>query len=193
MEAARHAFGRVGYVQASIETIAADAGVSTRTIYNHFDNKEQLFSAVLLESSTEVAKAREILIDRHLGVITDLEVDLTNLAREWIRPRAEFADHFAIVRRLRAESERFPEDLRQAWRTAGRDRARHALATRFADLSRTGVLVVADHQNAANHFIALIASTTIDDSYYSAMELEEDIDAVASSGVHTFLHGYLPR
>jgi len=193
MQAARHAFGQAGYVHASIETIAHEAGVSTRTIYNHFDNKEQLFSAVLLESSTEVAQAREVLIDRHLGVVTDLELNLTELAREWIRPRKEFADHFAIVRRLRAESERFPDNLRIAWRTAGRDRARHALAIRFADLSRRGILNATDHQNAANHFMALIAATAIDEAYYSPTELDAEIDAVARSGVRTFLHGYLAR
>lgn len=193
MRAARHTFGQVGYVQASIETIAREAGVSTRTIYNHFDNKEQLFSAVLLESSTEVAQAREALIERHLGVITDLERDLTELAKEWIRPREEFEDHFAIVRRLRAESERFPDELRLAWRTAGRDRARHALATRFADLERSGMLIVSDHRSAANHFMALIAATAIDESYSSAAELEAEIDAVARSGVRAFLYGHLPR
>ncbi|MFD2415452.1 TetR family transcriptional regulator [Amycolatopsis pigmentata] len=48
-----------------IEVIAAEAEVSTRTIYNHFENKEQLFSTVLTERATQVADARDALIDKH--------------------------------------------------------------------------------------------------------------------------------
>ena len=55
-EAIEHAglrvFARLGYTRASIDLISEEAGVSTRTIYNHFENKLGLFSAVLLASAT---------------------------------------------------------------------------------------------------------------------------------------------
>ena len=67
LDGALRVFGRVGYLGASIDMIATEAEVSTRTIYNHFENKEELFSTVLLESSTRVAVAREETVERHLG------------------------------------------------------------------------------------------------------------------------------
>ncbi|MEV5986378.1 helix-turn-helix domain-containing protein [Streptomyces sp. NPDC052051] len=42
-QAARAVFGREGYSRASVDANAVEAGVSKRTIYNHFTDKEQLF------------------------------------------------------------------------------------------------------------------------------------------------------
>ncbi|QWA22423.1 TetR/AcrR family transcriptional regulator [Streptomyces sp. JCM17656] len=111
LDASRKVFGRVGYQGASIDMIATEASVSTRTIYNHFENKEQLFSTVLIESSEQVAAAHEAMIERCLGRTSSaagLEADLVSLAMDWVRPRPEFTDHFAIVARINAEGENFP-------------------------------------------------------------------------------------
>src|SRR5258708_37542872 len=45
--AARRAFLDSGYSQASMDGIAESAGVSVKTIYRHFENKDELFSAVM--------------------------------------------------------------------------------------------------------------------------------------------------
>ncbi|GLZ37126.1 hypothetical protein Acsp05_07510 [Actinokineospora sp. NBRC 105648] len=145
-------FGRVGYLGASIEMIAAEAGVSTRTIYNHFENKKELFVTVLMESSTRVAATREALIERHLDHVTDLEASLIALAKEWVRPSPDFADHFRIVRRLRVEAERFPPEMVRSWQEAGPLRARRALATRMAELATRGLLAAGDPEVAAQQF-----------------------------------------
>lgn len=193
LRAARQVFGRVGYLGASIDVIAAAAEVSTRTIYNHFENKEQLFSTVLIESATQVADARAALTEKHLGEIGDLEENLVALAKDWVRPDPQFEDHFAIVRRLQAESDRFPEELREAWLKAGPWRARRALAERMAELGERGLLHIADPEVSAQHFMALITDTTVSRAEFSATALEAEIDQVARTGVHTFLYGYLPR
>lgn len=193
LRAARRVFGRVGYLGASIDVIATEAGVSTRTIYNHFENKEHLFATVLTESATQVAEAREALIEKHLGDVADLEADLVALAKDWVRPDPQFEDHFAIVRRLRAESDRFPAELREAWLKAGPWRARRALAERIADLGERGLLQVADPEGSAQHFMALITDNTLSRAEFSARALETEIDRVSRTGVHAFLYGYLPR
>ncbi|WP_233158031.1 TetR/AcrR family transcriptional regulator [Actinokineospora bangkokensis] len=187
-------FGRVGYLSASIEMIAAEAGASTRTIYNHFENKEQLFITVLMESSTRVAVTREALIERHLGgPVEDLEAALVALAKEWVRPSQDFDDHFRIVRRLRGEADRFPPEVVRSWQEAGPHRARRALAARMATLAERGAIAVADPELAAQQFMALVTDTTISRAEFSATALESEIDRIARAGVHTFLHGYLPR
>src|ERR1700716_94258 len=69
-------FARDGYTRASIDAISAEAGVSTRTIYNHFQDKAQLFETVIQESADRAAEAQIATIDRYFAKITDLEADL---------------------------------------------------------------------------------------------------------------------
>ncbi len=45
--AALRAFLEAGYAEASVNRIAAAAGVSIKTLYRHFESKDELFSAVM--------------------------------------------------------------------------------------------------------------------------------------------------
>ncbi len=47
IDAASQVFGRRGYGQATVEEIAAEAGVSNGALYHHFASKEELFRAIL--------------------------------------------------------------------------------------------------------------------------------------------------
>ncbi len=51
LEGAQRVFLRDGYERATIQKIADEAGVSTRTIYKHFDNKEALFIRLIREAA----------------------------------------------------------------------------------------------------------------------------------------------
>ena len=53
-EAARHHFFAHGLERASVDAIAAEAGVSKMTIYSHFGSKEGLFEAVVRERTDRV-------------------------------------------------------------------------------------------------------------------------------------------
>ncbi|MGL4474907.1 MAG: TetR/AcrR family transcriptional regulator [Shewanella sp.] len=48
LEQAKHEFLAKGYQAANLDHICLSAGVSKRTLYRHFDNKLELFKAVLL-------------------------------------------------------------------------------------------------------------------------------------------------
>lgn len=91
-------FARDGYVRAGMDAIAAEAGVSTRTIYNHFRSEAELFAAVIEDSAAGVADAEIALVDRDLGKIVDLPGDLFEFGVARSRPLTGFADHFALVR-----------------------------------------------------------------------------------------------
>lgn len=54
MEAARSHFNAHGLERASVDAIAADAGVSKMTIYSHFASKEGLFEAVIRDRADRV-------------------------------------------------------------------------------------------------------------------------------------------
>ncbi len=47
LDAARQVFARRGYGEATVEEIAAEAGVSNGALYHHFSSKEELFRAIL--------------------------------------------------------------------------------------------------------------------------------------------------
>jgi AcrR family transcriptional regulator len=194
MRAARSVFGRVGYRGASIDVIAAEAEVSTRTIYNHFENKEELFATVLTESSHQVATAHESIIQHHLGEVTDLEADLIALSKAWVAPMPEFADHFTMVRRINAEVDNFTRELYNAWQEAGPLRVHRALAAQMARLADRGLLEIDDPEFAAHHFAVLLTATVNSRTQFGAAQLNQsEIDKIATTVVRAFLHGYLPR
>src|SRR5271154_89647 len=47
VDAALKAFLEAGYAEASVNRIAAAAGVSIKTLYRHYESKDDLFSAVM--------------------------------------------------------------------------------------------------------------------------------------------------
>ncbi|MGY1718314.1 TetR/AcrR family transcriptional regulator [Blastococcus sp. SYSU DS0552] len=186
-------FGRDGYARASMDAIAAEAAVSTRTIYNHFIDKKSLFLFVIQASATHVADAQVALMDRYLHKITDLEADLVEFGLAWVTPMADFPDHFALVRQMTAEVGHLPHELIERWQDAGPRRVMRELALRLEALADRGLLLIDDSDRAANHFVLLAAWDVTDRSYYGAIPLEQaTVERIVRSGVHAFLHGYLP-
>lgn len=188
--AARAVFGREGYTRASIEAIAGEAGVSTRTIYNHFPGKEQLFTAVLLESATEVATA---VVERASAAFDETEdaVDaLVGLGHAVAAQLTDFREHFAMVRLISPEAANFPVGLYEAWQDAGPRRVRGEVANRLSALSGHGVVAVADPVRAALHFALL---TTAELAEPRDRPDPATVDATVRAGVAVFLHGYAAR
>jgi AcrR family transcriptional regulator len=56
LDAARAAFGAKGYAQASVDEIAAAAGVTKGAVYHHFTGKEALFRAVHAEVEADAMR-----------------------------------------------------------------------------------------------------------------------------------------
>jgi len=56
LDAARAAFGAKGYAQASVDEIAAAAGVTKGAVYHHFAGKEALFRAVHAEVEADAMR-----------------------------------------------------------------------------------------------------------------------------------------
>lgn len=187
-------FAREGYTRASIDAIATEAGVSTRTIYNHFQDKEDLFLTVIQDSATQVADAQIGLIDRYLDTVTDLEADLIVFGRVWATSTSEFAEHFAMVRQIHAEVGHIPQAALEGWQETGPRRVHRALARRMRRFAEQGVLSIDDPDRAASHFVLLAATEVTNRSYYGAVPLKDDeVTQIATAGVRTFLHGHLPR
>ncbi|MFI5710302.1 TetR/AcrR family transcriptional regulator [Kribbella sp. NPDC051620] len=180
-------FARDGYARASIDVIAAEAQVSSRTIYNHFQDKAGLFRAVIQDSAERVAAAQLQIVDRYLRRITDLEADLVEFGIAWRTPMPDYAEHSALVRQVDAEAGHIPEEAIDAWQRTGPLAVHRALADRFNALADEGLLDFEDPMRAALHFSLLISGAGPADP--KNRRTTDQIRETVTSGVHTFLHG----
>lgn len=185
-------FARDGYTRASIDAISSAANVSTRTIYNHFQDKAGLFQSVIQESATSAAEAQIEIIGRYLDGLssaTDLEAALVEFGQAWSAPMADYADHLALVGHINADAGHIPQAAIDAWQRTGPMRVRRELAYRMRDLADHGLLRVDDPDRAALHFMLLISASR---PFYHAVSLtEKEIAESVTAGVRTFLYGHV--
>lgn len=80
LEAAVLVFSEVGYGNSSMDRIAEAAGASKRTVYNHFQSKDELFRAVLERFNQDMRALKSFSYDRgrpvedQLGDFVDAEI-----------------------------------------------------------------------------------------------------------------------
>ena len=72
LQAAIAEFRRNGFAATSMDQIAATAGVSKRTVYNHFPGKEDLFEAILLQLWQSATTEQHLLYQRGLALSEQL-------------------------------------------------------------------------------------------------------------------------
>lgn len=194
MRAARTVFARDGYSRASIDVIAAAADVSTRTIYNHFASKEQLFATVLQASATEVADAFIANVERAAPAEPDVEANLVAIGLALAMQSTNFAEHFAMVGQINAETPHFSPEILTAWKEAGPWRVQREIERRLTELRDLGLLDLDDPPRATHHFVGLVTSELRATSFYGSTPLTEAQTAeLVKAGVNAFLHGYAPR
>jgi len=185
-------FARDGYTRASIDAICTEAGVSTRTVYNHFTDKADLFRTVIQESAARFADTQVAIVERYLHRVVDLEADLVEFGLAFAGPvRDEHAAHFALVRQINAEVGHIPQEAIDAWQETGPLRVRRALAGRLRELADRGLLRVDDPERAALQLMRLISADN--PSYRGLVPTDEEIAETVTSGVRTFLYGLATR
>ncbi len=192
LDGAVRVLARDGYAGASIDAIAHEAAVSTRTIYKHFSGKAELFETVIAESTTRVAEAEAALVRDHLDALAPgdpLGPALTGFARAWVRAATgEDGTHQVLLRRLAAEAQHIPHSVVEAWRNAGPRLVRHELALRFRTLADRGELAVEDADRAAVLFAQLVSAPQAP-SAPSALR-KKDLDSWLEEAVRIFLAGH---
>jgi TetR/AcrR family transcriptional repressor of mexJK operon len=193
VQAARQLFLRDGYERVSVDAIAAAAGVSKRTIYNHYGDKERLFLDVIGETYTRMIGAVVALMDKYLTDLPDEAVEdgIIEFSREVALFAARTPERTAVIRLLMSEAPHFPALLAVEARPRG---ITASIAERLARLDSRGLLDVPEPQDAANHLFALTMGQVNNRSMYGAIELGEDeVIQMATSGARAFLRAYRPR
>jgi AcrR family transcriptional regulator len=192
LEAAATVFCRDGYAGASIDLIAAEAGVSRQTVYNHHGGKENLFAAVVREINDRSTGAWAATLSTFPDHPKDLEADLVGFAVRLTRSCMCDRDTKALRRLVQAEGERYPE-LFRAWQAFGPGNASSPLAARFAKLAHAGWLDLDDPDLAARQFLALVNADIQARTAIGEIPTDREIEAAAGDAVRTFLRAFGAR
>lgn len=190
LNAATRVFLRDGYGAASIDKVATEAGVSTRTIYERFKNKGDLLGAVIAR-----------LVERDMAAVLAPEgleglepkQALTAIASS-LTGRACDPDFAALFRILATEAQRFPE-LAAKMRGSTKARINGALAGYFRSQIRRGSLSLSDPERAAVLFLQMVCAEVHECLLFgTAAEISRlDCSAHLSHVIEIFLNGATPR
>jgi len=189
LEAATHVFCREGYAGSNIDMIAAEAGVSRQTVYNHHADKEKLFVATVQALTERANSGFFSTLSTFPDRPEDLEKDLVAFAMRLNRNCLCSGDGKYLRKLLQAEGERYPE-LFAGWREHGPGKTWAALAARFARLAHAGHLDIDDPDAAARQFLALVNADLHVSLMLGDKPSEEQLRSAATNAVRAFLRAY---
>jgi TetR/AcrR family transcriptional regulator, mexJK operon transcriptional repressor len=180
-----------GFTDTSVDAIAAEAGVSKQTIYNHFGDKERLFATVVETTQQDAYPAAEPDLEDRLANSDDLDRDLRALGRHWVS--LTLAEDVAALRRLViAEWTRHPQ-LLDDW-ARPRPQMESALAGAIQRQTQRGVLDVPDAALAARQLMLLIITESLTRAFYGLRKLSKtEADEIVGTGVEMWLRCYRAR
>jgi len=188
--AATRVFLREGYGAASIDKVAHEAGVSTRTIYERFKNKADLLVSVIsrLVESDMASVSASADLDR-LDVRQALIIMGNTLTGRACDPRSS-----ALFRIVAAEAQRFPA-LAEKMRSGAKARVENTVAAYLRTQMLRGNLCVADPARAASLFVHMVVGDLHECLLFGAPGEIPKLDLGGHVGevVDVFLYGVAAR
>lgn len=187
LAAARELFLADGVERTSVDAIAASAGVSKRTVYDYYGDKRNLLLAVVEQAVDALGAAVTAAIDANLRGDIEIESALTRFAQDITATALGSSDYIALVRLLSTESVNLPELWDKHWNVGEPE---DAVAERFAEFDRRGMLVTPDPRLAADHFVALTVSSFASTLGRPIERDEQQTQHLIVEGVRAFLRAY---
>ncbi len=184
---AREVFGELGFERASVDLIAARAGVSKATVYNHFLDKKALFVASVVEECDEMRAGLERCLSGPAG---DVEPALLRIGEHimavYLSPVV-----LGLFRHAMAEATRFPDIGRMVFER-GTLQLQEAIAAFLARWSEMGLLRVEDPHSAAVQFVALCQGDLGTRSRFGVLQQPagDEVRASVERAVKTFVRAY---
>ena len=177
-----------GYEQATIEAIAADVGMTKRTVYARYNDKAALFTAAVERATERYAITDERIRATDTG---DLEQTLVNIAMLRIDLVAN-PEGLKLQRVIQTESYRFPHIFSRTYELGALPTVRF-LADLLARETAAGHMAIDEPMLAANTFMSMVVSGPVR-FILAAMPLpREELDRRVRHAVRLFLNGALPR
>ena len=150
LEAAKRLFSSEGFAGASMDQIAAEAGVSKLTVYSHFGDKEALFAAAVRAKCDEMLP--DDLFDQELK--GPLRTQLQAIASAFFALIT--SDEAISTHRMMIAPGQADDPLRKLFWEAGPQRTHDAFAAFLQARVDAGEMDVADVARASEQFFALI-------------------------------------
>jgi len=180
-------FARDGYERTSVDAIAAEAGVSKRTVYSHYGDKEKLFLLVIADTYDQMRARFAEIMGRITGEVADAEKALTGTIRDAVAEVSHSPERALLLRLVITELPHMPV-LLDLWRDRGITPILTSLVMRLAG---AGLLSADDPEQAAGHLSALTFGQINSRSMMGTIQLDEaETDQIITSGVHVFLCAY---
>ena len=184
LDAALTVFSENGYAAATMDAIAAAAGLTKPTLYQYFDSKEALFQAMMLVP-------RDTML-----TVFDAPADTCHVTQLW-RFSWAYAEvvmqpqFLALARLVIGDAQRSP-DLGRAYQASGPDRVLDGLARFMADQVALGRLKVDDAELAAEDFWGLILSSPRNTALHvpNALPDRQTLERYVNNGQRVFLRAY---
>lgn len=184
LDAALVVFSQKGFVSASMDDIAAEAGLTKPTLYQYFPSKDELFTAMMTEERDHMLESFEY--PSASGMVAELYAFSWHYADVVLRP-----DMLNLARLIIGEAQRLP-DIGRAYQASGPDRV---LAGMIAYLERqraTGLIVFDDAELAAEDLWGLILSAPRNRALHipDAVPDRATIERYIRNGLRVFLRAY---
>ncbi len=172
MDVATELFVQRGYAATTLVDIARGAGVATRTLYQHFGDKEAIFSEVIFARDASTAIARPEVIDG------DTIFDALRRAGRYAYAVTYRDQSIGLMRLMIAESNRFPEFMRAVVQSIF-TRFRRNFEKVFEALELAALIPAGDHGRTAELFSDVVLGSKPIMTYTdwdSAAPSDEDLD-----------------
>ena len=150
LEAAKLLFAREGFAGASMDQIAAEAGVSKLTVYSHFGDKEALFAAAIRAKCEEMLPADLF----NLELEGPLRQQLKAIANGFFALIS--SDEAISTHRMMLAPGNADDPLRKLFWEAGPKRTQEEFCSFLQACVSAGELDIADPERAAQQFFALL-------------------------------------
>lgn len=171
MVVATDMFVKGGYAATTLIDIAKKSGVATRTLYQHFGDKEAIF--------------REVIYARDIAIVEPPAIQATDTLASALRKAADYSFDVALrtrsielMRLMIAESARFPE-LMSKVANATFQHFKDNVAEVFRQLAENGTIPAGDHERSADFFVDLLLGNRTVMIYFgwlSSPPTERDIE-----------------
>jgi AcrR family transcriptional regulator len=182
LDGARKVFLNLGFDGASMADVARAAGVSKGTLYVYFENKAELFSALIADERKHAKRDFRLDPDN-----PDMGDELRRYGRNLIAYITR-GRNIQSVRTVMAIAEKFPKVGRDFYRD-GPQRGLDHIAGYLDAQVRTGRLRIADLPMAARQLQLLFQAGIINELLYGVRDTpnEAEIAHVVDEAVETFL------
>ncbi|WP_426334850.1 TetR/AcrR family transcriptional regulator [Paenibacillus silvae] len=184
--AARDLFLSDGFDRSSVDAVAAKAGVSKRTVYDYYGDKQSLLLAVVEETSGAVLELIKQGIADHLFEFEDLEQALVTFCEQFVASANGSSDYSALIRLVTVEADNLPTSFLEKLDHATEE----GIIRKFTEFAQNGLLNISDPEMAAKHFAALTFLLVFDQPKKNGALQKDQTKRIITEGVRVFLCAY---